>query len=148
MHIDEYCTSHKRIVEQIIVQARQWNRTVKATYRSKYCCMEIPGGFMAWNLVTIMEAGSLLMILWCLDDDDDAWLVYINRSNTAAKTRTITSPSAACSGVDSIMLYIYVRTQMSVAYQVFLTRSKIVYRVYTKILPKKAPVGAPILMGS
>ena len=59
--------------------------------------MLIPGAFRAWNLV-ISQFGELVSA-------DEVLFALTRRSRTAASTRTIAIPSAACSGVQSIMNY-------------------------------------------
>ena len=65
------------------------------SYRSRYGKIPIPGDLRAWNLVT--WPGSVLA--------SDAFALT-NRSSTAARTLTMAVPSANCSGVLSMVLFL------------------------------------------
>ena len=75
------------------------------SYRSRYGKIPIPGDLRAWNLVT--WPGSVLA--------SDAFALT-NRSSTAARTLTMAVPSANCSGVLSMVLFLIVLWDKTVWY--------------------------------
>ena len=67
----------------------------RKTYLSKYASTPIPGALSAWNLVTCPGSDLAVEVL-----------EFTNRSSTAASTLTRMEPSAASSGVGSMVVVV------------------------------------------